>query len=199
MPVGDTDVAPHFRVAAGDPGEITKAARRIAEKLFSVGTPGEIMDQTESQQVRQMAYRCKHPVMLLRAHFVKHGATGRPQFTHPGDRGRIVFGKRCDHHLAALVKIGPGGRRPAFLGAGNRMRRYDIRELRTEVTINRFNHVALGTARIGDDGVRAEMGSYRRRHRIHLTDRHGEKNKLGTIEGAGPVGGNLVDHAKLQG
>src|SRR5450759_3103576 len=45
LAVGDTDVAPHFRVTGGDAGEIAEAAGRVLEQLLAVRMARDLVHQ----------------------------------------------------------------------------------------------------------------------------------------------------------
>ncbi|CRQ29534.1 hypothetical protein PAERUG_E16_London_17_VIM_2_04_14_00224 [Pseudomonas aeruginosa] len=68
LAIGEKDVVPHHRVAAGDPREIAETAGGIAEYLQILAALGQRIDQREGQQVRQVAGGCQHLVVMLDLH-----------------------------------------------------------------------------------------------------------------------------------
>jgi hypothetical protein len=64
--VGQADVAPHFRRGAGDAGEVAEAAGRVLEQQVGMRLVGDVVDQRIGQQVRQVADRGEHLVVLAR-------------------------------------------------------------------------------------------------------------------------------------
>lgn len=67
--IRQTNVAPHFRGAAGDASEVTEAAAGEAQQVFGmIGAVVEVIHQRERQQVRQMAGRGQHAVVFIGGH-----------------------------------------------------------------------------------------------------------------------------------
>src|SRR6266540_332769 len=64
LAVGKTDIAPHFRVARSDAGEIAKAACRIRKKPLGVLVEREMKEERVGEEVRQMADRREHVVVF---------------------------------------------------------------------------------------------------------------------------------------
>src|ERR1019366_2877297 len=127
LAIGDTNVAPHFRMAGGDARGIAKAPGRIVEQLLPVRMPRDLVHQRVGQEVRQMAHRGEHPVVLGRLHAVQPGAANAPGGAHPADAALAVLGQRRQHHLALVVQIGTGRGYAAVLRACDRMAGYELR------------------------------------------------------------------------
>ena len=195
-PVGDADVAPHLGVTAGDAGEVAKTARRMREQQRRIAAPGQIIHQSKSEQVRQMADGGEHAVVLLRRHADHHRTAGFPSGANLLHRFAPALGQRRQHHLAPDVELGKGRLHAALFGAGNRVCRDHVGQHGTEVAMHGVDHVALGAAGIGDDRAWFEVRRHRREDRIGLSDRRREQHQIGAVERARPLVGDLVDHAE---
>ena len=79
LTIGEEDVMPHQRVAAGNPREIAETTSGITENLQILAALGQRIDQTKSQQVRQMAGGCEHLVMVLHLHVFDIGTQRTPE------------------------------------------------------------------------------------------------------------------------
>jgi len=77
--VGDADVAPHLGVAGGDAREVAEAAGGEREQLGRVLALRDLVHQREREQVRQVADRGEHRVVLLGIHAADLRAAGRPE------------------------------------------------------------------------------------------------------------------------
>ncbi len=77
--IRQTNVAPHFRRAAGDAGEVAEAAAGEAQQVFGVtGAVVEVTHQRKRQQVRQVAGCGEHLVVFIGGHQRYVGAAGLP-------------------------------------------------------------------------------------------------------------------------
>ncbi len=113
LAVRERDVAPHLRRAGGDPGEIAKAARRVAKHLGGVGARRQQVHERERENMRQMGDRREDAIVGLRIEHAHLAAAGRPEARNARDGGGIGLGNRRQHDVAlAKQRREGGGRRP---------------------------------------------------------------------------------------
>ena len=67
------------------------------------------------------------------------------------------------------------------------------------MTINRFNHIALGAARIGHNGMGRQDGGKGGKHLRHLPDRGGDQHHVCVFDRVGKVGFGAVNHPQTHG
>ncbi|MNQ68424.1 hypothetical protein D3C85_829770 [compost metagenome] len=197
LAVGEEDVVPHHRIAAGDAGEIAKATGSVAEDLEVLALVGQRVDQAEGQQVRQVAGGGEHLVVVLDGHVLDVGTQRPPQAVDQRQRRRLGLGQRGEDHLVAAVQLAVGRLHAALLGAGDRVAGYEAGDARTEHLARGAHHVALGAAGVGEHrGAQLEAGQLRQ-HLLHGQDRHRQHDHLGADAGRGQLAFAAVDHAQL--
>ncbi len=130
FPVGQRDVAPHFRRAAGNSGEIAEAAGSETEQRFRIRPRRDHVHQRVGEHVRQVADCGEHAVVTFRRHSAHAGATGLPHRFDAIDCVGIVFLQRREHHVSAIEQACAGGVHAGQFGAGDRMSRHHGRKVR---------------------------------------------------------------------
>src|SRR5690606_5931752 len=65
LAVGEEDVVPHHRIAAGDPREIAETTSGITKNLQVLAALGQRVDQGKGQQMRQMAGGGEYLIVML--------------------------------------------------------------------------------------------------------------------------------------
>jgi hypothetical protein len=108
-----------------------------------------------------------------------------------------VFRQGRDDDLLALVKIPARRCRAAVLGTGNRVSRDELADTVTECRPRRSNHVALGRAAVGDDGIRAKIRTDTFENIRHLGYRRGHQHDVGILDFVGWVDACTVDDAEF--
>ncbi len=81
--IGERDVAPHFRRAAGDAREVAKAAACIAEIFGAVLARRELGDEREREQVRQMRHRGENAIVPRRDRAARPARRSGPELARP--------------------------------------------------------------------------------------------------------------------
>ena len=145
--IGEADVAPHFRMAGGDPREIAETGGSESEEQVGILAHGQIVDQRERQQVRQVADRGEDAVMRFRRQFVDVGAAQRPSSLDVVERIVGVFRQGCDNDLPAAIEIPTRRRRAAVFGTGDRVGRHELADPLAEGGARRGNDIAFGRTR----------------------------------------------------
>src|SRR5436190_14464044 len=181
--VGEADVAPHLRMASGDAGEIAESPRGKGKELFRVLVARDLIDERVSEHVRQMADRREHRIVLPSPHLGDARPAALPRGAHQGDRARLVFLERREHHPAPAIERGKGRLGAALLGAGDRMARNETGERALQLAPRERDHVLLGAARVGDDGLLTEERRDGAHDPLHLPDRHREEREIRVSEG----------------
>src|SRR3954447_13355874 len=95
--IGEADVAPHLRMAGRNAREVAEAAGREREKLRGVLAARYVMHQSVGKEVRQVAHRGEHGIVLLGRHLAGAGAAGRPRLVHLLHRLFGILRQRRDH------------------------------------------------------------------------------------------------------
>ena len=95
--------------------------------------------------------------------------------------------------------MGVGGVRPAVFRTGDGMAGNGVREVMRQVAVDGFDHVALGAARIGDDGGGRKMRRDLFQHLAGLRYRTGEQHEAGTFQRLRPALRGFVDDAQRDG
>ena len=159
--VRDADVAPHLRMAGGDAREIAEAAGGVAEQLRRVRRARDLVDQRVGEQVRQVAHRGEHPVVLLRRHArdarAERGPEARQRFRRPASlfSASGVSTTRRPRNSSALRRrraaVSPRRRSDA---PGTNCAIFAAQAL-----ARRGHHVALGAAGVGDQRIRLQMSA----------------------------------------
>ncbi|MCY1291780.1 hypothetical protein D9M70_409800 [compost metagenome] len=197
LPVGEENVVPHHRIATGDPGEIAKAASSVAEDLQVLAALGQRVDQAEGQQVRQVAGRGQHLVVVLDLHVLDIGAQGAPQPVDQLQRLHIGVSQRREDHLVATKQLAVGRLHPTLFRAGDRMAGHEARRQAAESLTRGAHHIALGAADIGEDcPAQIQLGQFGQQF-LHGQDRHRQLDHVGAQAGGGQVGFTAVDHAQF--
>ena len=203
--VGGEDVAPHDRVAAGDAGEVAKAAGGVAEDLQPFVLARQGVHQREGEQVRQMAGARQHLVVALHVHLQHFGAAGTPQRLHPGHGGRGGFAGRGEDHLVLEVKLRVRSRHTALLGAGDGMPQHQPCRQLAEGRQCAVAYRRLGAADVGDDHpwrrpaqrlTGQQLGELLH-HAAHGQHRHRQHDHAGTFHQRREPGVTVVDQAHL--
>jgi hypothetical protein len=141
--------------------------------------PGDVVDQRIGQQVRQVAHRGEHPVVLLGRQHMDDGAAAAPGIGHARHVTGIVFRQRRQHHLLAAVEVGNRGIRAVGLASGDRVARHELADALAHHGARRRHHVGLGAAGVGDDGVRFQMRQQRGQDRARLRHRRRQQHQVG--------------------
>ena len=197
--VRDADVAPHLGRAAGDAHRVAQAAGGKPEQLRCIAPARQRVDQRVGDDVRQMAHRREDRVVLAGA---SSRSTRAPHVSHAERTSRTARGavSGCGVRitLRPRKRSGKRRRRAALLGAGDRMRRHEAREMPGQEAARVRDHVALGAAAVGDDRMRRQMRRDLRHDRGHLADRRREQHEIGILHRERRVLRRLVDHAELE-
>lgn len=194
LAVGEEDIAPHHRIAAGDPCEIAKAAGGIAKDFQVFVALGQRVHEAEGQQMRQMAGGGEHLVVALDGHALDHRPKPPPESVDQRQCLGLALLHRCQDDLVMEEQFAVGRRHAAALGAGDRMARHEVQGPAGEGPPRRLQHISLGAADIGDDGVaQSEPGEYAEQL-LHGQDGDGELDHLRAPAGDGEVLLATVDH-----
>ncbi len=153
LAIGEEDIVPHHRITAGDPREITETASGIAENLQVLAALGQRIDQGEGQQMREMTGGREHLIMMLHLHDLDICAQLPPQALDKRQGSIIAVLARRENDLVATEQLGVRSLHPALLGAGNGMPRHQAHGLAGEGLARSAQHIALGTAHIGQHGT----------------------------------------------
>ena len=196
--IGQTDVAPHFRMARGNPREIAKTARRVGKQQVVVVAQRQIIDQREREQMRQMADRGEYSVVVLRVEFVNQRAAPLPRRPYARDIEHGILGQGREHKLLVAVKIGASGASAAIFRAGDRVRRNELGDPFAEGGARHGNDVGLGAAAIGHHRFRPQIRRNARHDLRHLTDRRRDQHQVGISDFLPGVGADAVDDAKIE-
>ncbi len=183
-------------MAAGDAGEVSKAAGGVAKELFGVGAFGQVMHKGVGGQVGQVADGGKNGVVFVGGHGVDVCATGGPGGLHGLYGAGAGFWQGGEDDFFALVECGLGGADAAFFGPGNGVGGDDLCKVLGQVRVEGGNNVAFGAARVGDEGVGAKVGGHGLQERAGLGDGGGDEDEIGLVQGVRPVLGDSVDHAQ---
>src|SRR6266850_1363668 len=89
LAIGEADIAPHFRMAPGDAGEIAESPRRIGKELFRVLVARDLIDERVGEHVRQMADAREHGVVLPGLELEDVRSAGFPGRAHRGESAHI--------------------------------------------------------------------------------------------------------------
>ncbi|MNF75375.1 hypothetical protein D3C84_574390 [compost metagenome] len=149
LAVGEEDVVPHHRITTGDPREVAEAASGVTENLQVLAALGQRVDQAECQQVRQVAGRGEHLVMVLDFHVFYIGAQGAPELVDALQCVSVGVLQRREYHLVTAEQAGVGRLHPALLRAGDGMAGHEERRHAVEDAASGAHHIALGAADIG--------------------------------------------------
>ncbi|MCY1298486.1 hypothetical protein D9M70_479760 [compost metagenome] len=190
---------PHHRVAAGDPREVAEAAGGVTENLQVLAALGQRVDQAECQQVRQVAGRGEHLVMVLDFHVFYIGAQGAPELVDALQCVSVGVLQRCEYHLVTAEQAGVGRLHPALLRAGDGMAGHEERRHAVEYLARCAHHIALGAADVGQYRVAQVQASQLGQEFFHGQDRHRQLDHIGTATGGGQIVLATVDHAGFHG
>ena len=175
-------------MACRQPREVAQPGSRDAPIVGGVRTGGELADQRERQQMRQMADRAK---AARRGARQQAGSRSRRTASSIRGRGRSrpasVSGSRRQHDLAAAKQRGRRGGGTRTLAARDRVRRHETRKRGAERAARRSDHVLLGAAGVGDDRRGSQMRRDRGEQRRHFADRRGQQHEGGVGELGRPV------------
>ncbi len=178
IPVRHAYIPPHFRVAGGDAREIAEAPRRVAEQLRRVGAPGDVADQRIRKQVRQVAHRGEHFVVLFGRHARHARAKRRPQAGNGFDVFLFIFIQRRKDKMTTSKQFGAGRGGAAALGPGDGMRRHEPGDRLAEASPRRGDHVALGASGIHDQRIRLQVGTYFQEYFLVLRHRGRQQHEV---------------------
>src|SRR5437867_4845326 len=89
LAVREADVAPHLGVAGGDAGEIAESARGVRKKPLGVLVARHLVDERESEHVRQVADGREHGVVLAGLELEDLRSAGLPRGSHQRERVRV--------------------------------------------------------------------------------------------------------------
>ena len=195
--IGEEDVVPHHRIAAGNPREIAEAAGGVAENLEVLVALGQRIHQAKCQQMRQVAGRCQHFVVTLDLHMLYIRAQLAPETIHHCQRRGIGLRKRRQDDLMPTEQLRIGCLHPALLGASNGMARYKARRHATKRQSCRAHHVAFGAAHIGKDRLPEVHACQYRQQFLHGQDRHGKLDHIRALARNGQVRLTAVHHPQL--
>ncbi|MCY1425077.1 hypothetical protein D9M71_408560 [compost metagenome] len=199
LAVGEEDVVPHHRIAAGDPREVAEAAGGITEDFQIFTALGQRIDQREGQQVRQVAGGGQHLVVMLDLHVLDVRAEFAPKAADQGHGLGVGVFQRSEDHLVAAIEVRPGRLHPALLGAGDGMPRHETRRHATEGDPRGAHHVALGAADIGEHGIAEVVAGEFGQHPLHGQDRHRQLDHVGAAAGCLQRLLAAIHHAQLHG
>src|SRR6266853_143259 len=128
LPVREADVAPHFRMAPGDAGEIAESPRRIGKQLLRVLLARNLVDERVGEHVRQMADGRQHRVVFPGLQLEDPRAAGFPSRARQSECVRIGSFERRQHHPAPAVEPDKRGFGAALFGACDRMPGHETRK-----------------------------------------------------------------------
>ena len=168
----------------------------MPEQRRRIGVARELVDQRKREHVRQVTDQGINAVVVGGAH---RGDAHAGEFPHRAHRRNGVgagLGLGRHDQSVAVEKPGERGARPAFLGAGDRVRRHKPRERRTEIFARVRDHVALGAAGVGHDRLRCEMRCNLRQHRRGLAKRHRQQHEVRVLHRQRRIGRDFVDDAQ---
>ena len=153
------------------PAAKAKSSRRV-------GARGDLAHEREREQVRQVAHRGEHRVVVLGASCGHARAARLPRRPHALDRLADRFRRRRQHHCGRdrarrCAAAAPLSSRPAIGCAGT-----NRGKLSRSAGARRRDHVALGAAGVGHHGARLERGATRRRA-PRWADRRGHQHEVG--------------------
>src|SRR5882672_701985 len=153
LAVGEADVPPHLRVAGGDAGEVAEAPRGVSEQALRVLAPGDLVDEREREDVRQVADRGEHRVVLAGFELEHARSAGPPGGAHQRERARLGALDRREHDLPAAVQAGERRVGAALLGSGDGVPGNEARQRGLQLVPGHVDDILLGAAGVGDDGV----------------------------------------------
>src|SRR6266705_1065467 len=198
LAVGEADIAPHLGVAGGDAGEIAESPRRVGKELLRVLRARDLVDERVREHVRQVADGRQHRIVLPGPQLRDARSAALPRGAHQGERSRRGSFQRREHHPAPAVEPGERGFGAALLGARDRMPRNETRKRGFQLAPGERDHVLLGAARVGDDGLGPEQRRDGAHHRPHLPDRHREQREVGVREGRAVERTGGVDYFQIE-
>src|SRR5258708_4204413 len=126
--VGNADIAPHFRVAPGDAGEIAESPRRIGKQLLRVLLARNLVDERVGEHVRQRADGRQHRLAFTRLQVEHPRAAGFPSRARQSECIRIGSFELRQHHPAPAVESGKRAFSAALFGACDRVTRHETRK-----------------------------------------------------------------------
>ena len=145
-----------------------------------------------------MADGCEDAIMLRRTQLPDQSAAALPCRAHARHARHRVLGKRRQHHLLLAIEIGARSQRTAVLGTGNRMCRHELPKPLAEMRACGGNHVSLGTAGVGDDGLRAKTGGNARHYLGGRSDGRGNHDEVGVAHLLADVEAGAVKDAEVE-
>jgi hypothetical protein len=83
-------------------------------------------------------------------------------------------------------------------GAGDRMRRHELADARSEGGPRRGHHVGFGAASVGDHARRPQVSGDLRKNRRHLADRRGDQHEVGIAQLVRRVDAGAIDEAQIE-
>ena len=109
-----------------------------------------------------------------------------------------VFLQGGEDQVAAPEQVRARRGGAAFLRAGDRMRRHELRDLRAQPFPRRRAHVALGAARIHDDALWLQDRLHGKEDCLELRDGCRDQHQVRAAHRIGNAGGRDIDHAALK-
>ena len=197
LAIGEKDVVPHHRVAAGDPCEITETAGGIAEDLQVLAALGQGVDQGEGQQVRQVAGGRQNLVVMLDLHVLDVRAQRAPQAVDQRQRVGIGLRGGRENHLVPAEQGRLRRGHSALLGTRDRMPRYQVPRHPAERGTRGTHDIALGAANVGQYSLAQVELRQVGQHPLHRQDRHRQLDHVGADAGATKILLATVNHAEL--
>src|SRR6266853_456087 len=198
LAVGEADIAPHLGVAGGDAGEIAESPRRVGKELLRVFRARDLVDERVREHVRQVADGRQHRIVLPGPQLRDARSAALPRGAHQGERSRRGSFQRREHHPAPAVEPGERGFGAALLGARDLMPQNETRKRGFQLAPGERDHVLLGAARVGDDGLGTDERRDGAHHRSHLPDRHREQREIGVREGRAVERAGGVDYFQIE-
>ena len=195
--VGEKNVMPHHRIAAGNPGEIAKTTGGVAEYLQVLAAFGQRINQTEGQQMRQMAGGGEHFVVMLDFHVLDIGAQLTPEPINHLQRSAIGIRQRRENHLMAAEQLTITGLYPALLGAGNGVPRDKTRRHAVEGQRRRAYHIAFGAAHVRQHGITQRQLRQGAQQLLHGQNRHRQLDHIRAHASRRQVFLAAINHAQL--
>ncbi len=195
--IGEEDVVPHHRVAAGNPREVAETTGGVTENIEVLITLGQRVHQAKCEQMRQMAGCSQHFVVTLDLHMLDIRTQLTPQTVHHRQCSRIGLLQRRQDDFMATEQLRIGRLYSALFGARNRMTRHKARRHTTKGPLRRAHHIAFGTADIRQYRLpQVHAGQYAEQF-LHGQDRHGQLDHISALAGERQVRFTAIHHPQL--
>jgi hypothetical protein len=174
--------------------KVAEAAGGEAEEQVAVLALRQVVHQGEGQQVRQVADRGEHPVVLAR----RISCTVAPQASQAARTRSTpphrVLRQRRQHHFPVAIEIGraPRPRRCSRRRQSDAPAR-TARDALAKALRATARRRRLGAAAIGDNVPARDKGAIACHQRRHLADRRGEQDQIGIRQGPAIAGADAID------